>query len=44
MLLENALFLPSYKQDIFAVQAAAAKKDAKIIFGPDSAEWIKMLR
>ena len=39
MLLENALLIPSYKQDIFSVQAAASK-GAKVSFGPNRAELV----
>ena len=37
--LENALYVPSYPQDIFSVQAAT-EKGATVVFRPDSAELI----
>lgn len=37
--LENVLFVPSYPQDIFSVQAAT-EKGATVVFRPDSAELV----
>ena len=37
MMLENALYVPSYKQDIFSVQAATCK-GASVSFTQNSAE------
>ena len=39
IVLENALYIPSYKQNIFSVQAAV-KKGANVNFSPNSAELI----
>ena len=37
--LENALYIPSYQQDIFSVQAATEKR-ATVNFSPHSAELV----
>ena len=37
--LQNALYVPSYPQDIFSVQAAT-EHGSTVVFGPDSAELI----
>ena len=37
--LENALYVPSYSQDIFSVQAAT-EKGSTVVFRPESAELI----
>ena len=39
VLLKNALFIPSYPQDIFSVQAAT-EEGASVVFHPDSAELV----
>ena len=37
VILENALYIPSFKQDIFSVQAAT-EKGVSVVFGPKSAQ------
>ena len=39
VLLENALYIPSYKQDIFSVQAAVSK-GGRVNFAPNKAELV----